>query len=137
MSKKRLSPLLMVVGVVLVNYAVIAIAVRAGGDVPTATWLAQAGACIAAGVAAVCWGLTLRPVLDSQVVSFDSQFIDAEARKDLSALHRLAERMQANHEVMATLRLVMQGGATITKREPVAEGSVDPPAGKEQGVFFL
>ena len=61
MNKKRLSPLLMVVGVALVNYAIIAIAVRAGGIVPTVSWLVQAGACIAAGVAAVCWGFTLRP----------------------------------------------------------------------------
>jgi len=61
MTKKRLSPLLMVIGVALVNYAVIAIAVKAGGAVPTVSWMVQAGACIAAGLAAVCWGFTIRP----------------------------------------------------------------------------
>jgi hypothetical protein len=86
-------------------------------------------------VDSIFWNKKVKPA--SQAVSFVSQFIDVEAQEDLSALSRLAERMRDNHEVMAMLRSVVQGGATIIKREPVAEDAADPPAGQAQGVFFL
>jgi len=129
MSKKRLSLLLIVVGVALVSYAAAAIVfVKQSGVIPELPWLAQTGACLAAGVAAACWGFTVKPEVVASVTNrvawgtkrpyqppprtdpaadgpqkniFDPKLIDLEEQRDLSALHHLAERVRDNHEALA------------------------------------
>jgi len=128
MSKKRLSLLLIVAGVGLVSYAAAGIVfMKQSGVTPEFSWLAQTGACLAAGVAAACWGFTVKsepaPTVDrvfwgkkrpyrppprtelsdadSQANLFDPKLIDLEEQRDLSALHHLAERVRDNHEALA------------------------------------
>ena len=129
MSKKRLALLLIVAGVGLASYAAAALVfVKQSGVTPEFSWLAQTGACLAAGVAAACWGFTVtadvlapatsrvewgkkRPYRPpprpdpatecSQKNLFDPKLIDLEEQRDLSALHHLAERVRDNHEALA------------------------------------